>query len=404
MIRIAYLNCEVKSRDLSTRLLIASHLLEFGVPVVVGQVWALVANAKAGINHPGVYLFATTNQYQAKAMTWVKKAGHRIIASDEEMLPGREPVLLISPTAMEICDQFLIDTAEHEQAISAAFPEAKHKFSVSGPVRLETLLKMKFDPAPPPAYILFNTGSGVANSIRGEPSKAIEVLRNATGISQEQAELIAKAGQISIEWMTSLISWLAPNQRVVVRPHPAERVETWRKALPPNVEIVERSDPIRWIKGARIVVHNNSTTGLEAAALGIPTLNLNPIPPLAKRYILPEINHTVSTLSEARNTLEEFLTKGVGPIIERAKAGLAFPKDGALNTAKAIFAMLKGAPAITDNFPWAKMERAQMDREKFTVSFEELTKVMRSLSIECHVHTLDDSVFLLTPKNKPSSK
>ena len=44
MNRIAYLLCELKGRDLDSRLLIASHLLSAGIPAVVGQLWAIIAN------------------------------------------------------------------------------------------------------------------------------------------------------------------------------------------------------------------------------------------------------------------------------------------------------------------------------------------------------------------------
>ena len=108
MNRVAYLNCEVKSRDLTTRLLIASHLLKFNIPVVVGQVWALIANAQARKNIAGAYLFATTNKFQAKGMQWVKDSGHFVIASDEEILPAFDPIPFVTPEALEACDKLLV--------------------------------------------------------------------------------------------------------------------------------------------------------------------------------------------------------------------------------------------------------------------------------------------------------
>ena len=399
MHRIAYLNCEVKSRDLSTRLLIATHLIKMGIPVVVGQIWALAGNAKAKINLPGVYLFATANRFQVVAMSWAKAAGHKIVASDEEILPLREPLPFISPEAVAQCDRFLVDTDAHAETILGKFPNYSDKFSVSGPVRIETSKKIKGEPAPGPPFILFNTGSGVANSIRGDTVEATKVFRAATAISEEQALMAVKAGQMSMEWMITLIKSFSLSNRVVVRPHPAERPESWKEAVPSNVEIVEKSDPVRWIKAARVVVHNNSTTGLEAAALGVPTLNLDPIPAWGRRYVLPEINHTVSSVEDAKRCLCTFLKDRSGPINDRNKEGLDLPDNGALNTAKAILAEMKAAAPVADHFPWVKVERKPMDRVKFTVSLDEAKKILNDLNVPCDLYQLDDSVFLLAPKS-----
>ena len=396
MNRIAYLNCEVKYRDLSTRLLIASYLLKFGIPVVVGQVWALVANARAGHNLLGAYLFATTNKFQAKSMGWVKEAGHIVVASDEEILPAYDPLPFVTPEAVAVCDRLLIDTPHHEAALRGAFPDLFHKFTVTGPVRLEALQKIKIEPASSSPYILFNTGSGVINSIRGNPKEALQMLRHAVNVSEDEARVRVEVGQAAFDLIVPLIRWLALDHRVVVRPHPSERAETWREAVP-EAEVVEDSPPLPWIKGARVVIHNNSTTGLEAAAMGVPALNLDPVPEWGKRYIAPDINHTARTLDEAKQALEPFLADGSGPIFEKIKTDLNFPMNGAENTANAIAAMLAGANPLSSQFPWAMMERAPMDRQKFTVTKEEVAERMDGMDERCAIHQLDDSVFFLTP-------
>ena len=215
-------------------------------------------------------------------------------------------------------------------------------------------------------------------------------------MSEEEAWMRVKAGQAAFDLMVPLIRWLAPNHRVVVRPHPAERADTWRQAVP-EAEIVEGSAPLPWIKGARVVIHNNSTTGLEAAVMGIPALNLDPYPEWGKRYLAPTINYTVNTLAAAQSALELLLQENDGPLAEKAKAELKFPKNGARNTAQAIFDAVKDSPPISGPFPWAMMERDPLDRAKFTVTSEEVAQIMDGLNVNCTTHQLDDSVFLFTP-------
>ena len=395
MNRIAYLNCEIKSRDLSTRLLIASHLLNLNVPVVVGQLWALVGNARARKSIPGTYLFATSNSFQARAMKWVKEAGNFVIASDEEALPLVNSLSNVSSDAIDICDKFLVDTELHKSILIKEYG-AKEKFHVTGSSRFEHISTTDIRAIPSNPYILFNTGFGVINSVWGSPETALGMMRSATPLSIQDAQSIIDSEKAALDLMILLIRWLIPNHRIVLRPHPSENAQTWRNILP-EVEIVEGSASLPWIKNAQLVVHSNSTTGLEAALLRTPVINLDPMPDWGKQYIVPKINHTVKNLTAAQEALDAFLKNRTGPIAEKAKRSLDFPKNGALNSAREIFTNLKNANPLAGPFPWAKMERAQVDRDKFTATAEEVTEYMDGLKINCSIHELDDSVFLFTP-------
>ena len=77
MPRYAYLTCELKSRDLDARLLVAAQLIARGMSVVVGQQWSM--NVNAGHVPPGVFLFKSANSIQVEAARKVKTFGHRII-------------------------------------------------------------------------------------------------------------------------------------------------------------------------------------------------------------------------------------------------------------------------------------------------------------------------------------
>ena len=63
---VAYLNCELTGRDLDSRLLVATHLLAAGEPVVIGRLWSICMNAPQSPR--GVFLFATANVHQARMM------------------------------------------------------------------------------------------------------------------------------------------------------------------------------------------------------------------------------------------------------------------------------------------------------------------------------------------------
>lgn len=395
--RIAYLCCEIKHRDMSSRLLIAAHLLKMGIPVVVGQAWALVANARENINVPGCYLFGTTNKFQAHGMRTVKTGGHMVVASDEEILPVSDPIPYVDKDSVAVCDKFLVDTEEHLTALRKKYSDSANKFICSGAVRLEVLNALELKAVEESPYVLINTGSGVINSKRGSPQEAIEIISTAWNIPEEEGAARIRVGQAAFDLIVPLIKWLATDQSVIVRPHPSERAQTWKDVVP-EVRVIEDSPPLPWIKGAKIVIHNNSTTGLEAAALGVPALNLDPVPEYGDRYILRRVNHTVTTLAEAQGALSSFLDDGTGPIADRVSKGIDFSLEGAKNTAREIFLLLRDKLLIAGNFTWARSTRDALSREKFTASSKEVRAIMNSYGFRGPMSELDDSVFLFSPE------
>ena len=70
--RYAYLTCELKSRDLDSRLLIADHLLDKGVSVVIGQQWSIVENIETA--PVGVFVFKTANKIQTVNIEQIGRA------------------------------------------------------------------------------------------------------------------------------------------------------------------------------------------------------------------------------------------------------------------------------------------------------------------------------------------
>src|SRR3954471_17235748 len=84
--RIAYLNCELKSRDLDSRLLIAGHLVDAGFTVIIGQQWAIYGNVLAKNAPPGCVLLTTANTNQVALMAGCRSEGHAVLASDQEGL------------------------------------------------------------------------------------------------------------------------------------------------------------------------------------------------------------------------------------------------------------------------------------------------------------------------------
>jgi hypothetical protein len=64
----------------------------------------------------------------------------------------------------------------------------------------------------------------------------------------------------------------------VLRPHPSENLTFYKQAFASfkNVAVTRDENVLPWIRAAKLVVHSNCTTGIEAVLAGRPVVNLLP--------------------------------------------------------------------------------------------------------------------------------
>lgn len=398
--RIAYLLCELKARDLDSRLLIASQLMKKNIAVVVGQRWGVGQN---GFTSPkGCFLFPTANQIQGEGMEQMREVGHLVVASDEEALPLVDSLINVASNAVENCHKFLVDSETHRTLLVSQFKDHTDKFLVTGSSRIDALKLSDIDPMSGPPYILFNSGFALVNSVWGDLRSALEKLLSGANISEEEAVHRINVERTGFECMRAVAKSVMAQHRIVVRPHPAERAQMWRDEFP-HAEVVESSSSVPWIKGARAVVHANSTTGLEAAALGVPCINLDPIPTWGDRFLMKQVNYTVNTAKEAIDALGKNFGDGHSLVGKSPDASM-FPMDGAINTAEAIAELVGSRSPFPDKLQWTPTERTDTQKSKFTVSREEIANNPHIKAVHGRsVVQLDDSVFFLTPASAVTS-
>lgn len=100
-----------------------------------------------------------------------------------------------------------------------------------------------------------------------------------------------------------------PDVDILLRPHPVESVEAWKKLIGsyPNV-VVHRDGPIsQWIRGASMLIHNGCTSALEAAASGLPRIAYRPLPSDIEREIPNKISSNVYSLEDVKDRVSDLL-------------------------------------------------------------------------------------------------
>lgn len=93
---------------------------------------------------------------------------------------------------------------------------------------------------------------------------------------------------------------------IIVRPHPSENFDFWRKKFEsiPNVRITSKGNTKDWIASSVFFIHSGSTTGIESHYLNKPTFLYLPI----KNYKVPPLTESVSNTKETYKDLKKSIS------------------------------------------------------------------------------------------------
>ena len=329
---IIYILIELAERELDSKLLIALYLVKKGFHVIVGYQWALAENRDC--LPAGIFFFKGMNKIHTDSMARVCQSGHTVVAMEEELLD----CCMDPPEYYDFRDYFHSDANHHCHLFLAS-----HKFEVRVVKRIMPNLNVRLTGNPrtdylrpelvsvydymreeiskkiSSNYILIDTNLGLINSKLS--SKNLSKIQKR--IIPEEKELVKrykKREQAEIKWETynmksvfkliELFGKHRPNQKVLIRPHPAEKLETYirfsRKY--PSVEVANNQDSARpWILASDVLIHTGCTTGTEAVAMGHPTISIQEKgSEMAQFRVTNHVSHLTHTVDEAYQAIQDF--------------------------------------------------------------------------------------------------
>ncbi len=431
---------EIKNREIDSRFVIALHLLNAGINVVIGQQWSIFANVSS--LPPGLILFKTVNDIQAKNMEAFYQHGHIVAATDEEVLLCAEEACFccaFSKLAADNCHLFYAQSDQHKLAVESNFPGLRGKVVVTGNPRVDATrqserakfaneaaeIRKKIGP-----FILFNTNYAIVNSVWGDINAVLSLSVRA-GTVDIKNEASINAFRAGAKWelnnrdeFLKLLQWSTDNintHSIVIRPHPGEKEGYWEGlfAIHPNVKIIPRSYHMPWIMAADLLIHTSCTTGLEAALLNKAVLNLVPAPDPVWPRLTNTVNPCFSTWSDAAQVITSFITGKSSTLNEtrvfQEELKRYFPNfqgsDSASNIAQASIEALShhGATpdpsyrwnAIGKGFTGISRDSILTDKLSFTAAEAEshLKDLHQRIGLQRRVKIfeIDDSLFRLTP-------
>jgi surface carbohydrate biosynthesis protein len=114
-------------------------------------------------------------------------------------------------------------------------------------------------------FILVNTNFGFGNNIKGD-----ELVEKNYGSRFKNITKIISEDKLKLKAIIKLIDRLSNKNKIIVRPHPEENIETYYKIYNKNsnVKILRENSSIPWIMACSKCIHIDCTTGIEAAIIG----------------------------------------------------------------------------------------------------------------------------------------
>jgi surface carbohydrate biosynthesis protein len=145
--------------------------------------------------------------------------------------------------------------------------------------------------------------------------------RAARGMTREYAEGLRDHKQAVFKDFQRIIPMLEeafPENAIVVRPHPTENHEVYRKIADQcqRVHLTNEGNVVPWLMATRAVIHNGCTTGVEAYVTGTPAISYRAsINETYDNgfYRLPNLmSHQCFTFEELRDKLQKILKGEIG--------------------------------------------------------------------------------------------
>jgi surface carbohydrate biosynthesis protein len=145
--------------------------------------------------------------------------------------------------------------------------------------------------------------------------------RAARGMSREYAEGLRDHKLAVFRDFQRMIPELEksfPDYTIVVRPHPTERHDVYRRIAAEcrRVKVTNEGNVVPWLLSAKALIHNGCTTGVEAFEMRVPALSYRATVNEtydAGFYCLPNaLSHNCFTFDELRGTLQRILGGTLG--------------------------------------------------------------------------------------------
>ena len=270
---------ELFQREIYSRLYLGLSMIEKGYDVIICD----QLNPILGNIFGGVVFHKDHAQWSLDYIMKFKKRGTKIIVHDIEglILTDEQRYLnaRVSPAVFEQVDTILCWGKTQSSIIQKV--TQSDKLRLAGDLRFDIARKYKkqSNTLKSVENILFNTRFTYSNPIQNtniiKTFTELGYLKTEDDIKKFQ-QIIANDKLIFKEFLVSIKLLLQQGKNIVIRPHPAENINSYTGLFSDLVKIDRQTSLSKQIDWADCVIHDGCTTALEARAQGKLVFSLRP--------------------------------------------------------------------------------------------------------------------------------
>lgn len=285
-----YIPIEVKKRELYAKAILAFYAASEGYQVILGQ--STVLEKICCYTPPGIYLGTSIVKQHRILFKKLKKYKYKVVGVDEEGLVyyNKENFIKhrVDTNTLNMIDTFFA-WGNHHYSLIESKQKLENIYKV-GNIRFELLKKKYFSLYSKEVtdiknkygkYILINTNLAAYNNFKSS-NEYTQSLSSLVDISQTDLNFYndkIEHQKITFESFIALAQKLAtlfPKHKIIIRPHPSEKIETYKKYENKNLLVVFEGTVIPWIIASDCVLQQNCTTAIEALCLNKPIISYLP--------------------------------------------------------------------------------------------------------------------------------
>ena len=325
MEKYIYLPIEIKVREFYSKLYLCHTLAENGFTCIFGS--------KKGVHDAmlkmpkGIYFTKDIAQSSLKYLLDKKKKSQHIVSLDEEAGIAITKISSfykkrISEDTLTLASKVYCYGNNDFNFLVNEFPEQAQKIVKTGSPRIDLwqpsigdvvfsdkikAIKNKYS-----EFVLINSSIGITSKekITFLINQALDYkLIDPKETKKKRIEYENRYNEF--KKFASIINELArscPDKKFVLRPHPAERIEDWKKefvSIPDNLYLDRDGDVGPFIFACEALIHEGCTTAMQALIAKKPTLSINPMMKIGQD---PGLNDFPNQISLEVHSLEDLVS------------------------------------------------------------------------------------------------
>ena len=275
-------------RELESKLLLTSFLIEKGFNVIIGRTGYLRDNFS--FLPRGIYFDLRFLKTRKKVFKKAVKYGHKVVTIDEEAVSAPNLKFYLKQVdneTLNLTERIFCWGKVHSNIINSVVSKKnKKKIIESGHPRFDILrpefdnffirksikLKNKYGD-----FILINSSTG-GWVMKSEVEKQYKGYTSRNIISNSENEKnnffndfrYRKKKHKKLVELIEALALKFPQKKIIIRPHFTESIKDWKSSLSKvlanntNIKIIKSGSVNYWIKASKLMIHTGCTTGTES--------------------------------------------------------------------------------------------------------------------------------------------